>query len=153
MWIRSDNWHVCIRLEKTIVCTDEPRCSSYYCQACCLLLAVFQSYIVAFINDLTNVHYFLYLVLTLSKLANYTILHQLINPLSGSQCRQPSCLSVNWESYSLYSSFLSQTQPKWTTLCIITTFVAILWWEAFLSPHKVEWSSPSSLCNLLYALC
>ena len=33
---------------------------SYYYQACCLLKAVFQSYIVAFINDLTKAHDILY---------------------------------------------------------------------------------------------
>ena len=80
----------------------------------------------------------LYRVGPLFKLANCIFLHQLMSPPSGSQCIQPSCLSVNWESYSLSSSFLSQTQPKCTTLCFNKTFVSIRWWEAFLSPHKVE---------------
>ena len=91
--------------------------------ACTRLAAVFQSYIVAFINDLRKRTLFLFVPSRAFyfKLTNCIFLHQLMSPPSGSQCIQPSCLSVNWESYS---SFLSQTQPKCTTLCFNKTFVS-----------------------------
>ena len=108
---RFHNWHVCIRSEKTIVCTDDHLCS-YYCVSCLLLARGehFSNHIVAFINDLTKAHFsyrdnILYLCPTI-----IFITHSL-DSSNGSHCRQSSCLSVNWESYSLSFFESNALQP------------------------------------------
>ena len=74
----------------------------------CLLLAesIFPIiYIVAFINDLTKAHFHTVKILWYSCRTIITTYHT-FDWLNASHCKQPSCLSVNRESHSLY--FLSQ---------------------------------------------
>ena len=90
------NWHVCIRLEKTIVCKDESGCSSYYLS--CLLLASSSFPIIHCCfckrsdKSTTLFSYRVDTVNLINQCSINTSFH--VSVFNGSQCRQPSCLSV-----------------------------------------------------------